>query len=303
MVLKADPFNPDNQFIRGEFYEALVRVSLVKWPQLEAHIGLEKLIVDNLLPHAMDKTASDVRERLLDDEVQKVYATFSQPLYKAFALYAKADKRDTKDGGTQTINLKEYELLLNEYALVDKDLSRRTALSAFALSQEEQPEESLSGTAESLYEMVYAEFLEVVARLAEGKYQDESVNLAQKLNNLLQYMFPSKKEDKERKEKAKADEVKRVKQELENQDKDDKRRATASAKAAREQRIADQKAADEAKLNSRGGSRGNLRSPAAVKRPLSGSAQGQRAETPKKPGTSGSNRSATSPPGTAGSKS
>ena len=69
MQLQDDPFNPDNQFIRGEFYEAvrvpcarcccscccllmlvcvvqLARVAMFKFPGVEPHIALERLITD-----------------------------------------------------------------------------------------------------------------------------------------------------------------------------------------------------------------------------------------------------------------
>ena len=43
MRLKEDPFNPDNQFIRGEFYEAVVRIALKKYPRLPCPEAIDKL--------------------------------------------------------------------------------------------------------------------------------------------------------------------------------------------------------------------------------------------------------------------
>lgn len=204
MILKEDPFNPNNQFIRGEFYEALVRVALVKFPSLEAHAALEKLVNENVFPHALEPSTSDIRERLLDEGVQKVYQLYSKRLYKLFWRYAKADRTDLKPSGMHTINVKEFEMMLNDYKLTVPEnmtgarsmaavgaISRRVALTAFAMSQQEE----LTEASDHLYEMVYAEFLEVLARLAEAREEtlvgDTSErSLADALLALLIYMFP-----------------------------------------------------------------------------------------------------------------
>ena len=70
------------------------------------------LELQNILPRALERTTSDIRERLLEEDVQKVYGQYSKKLFKAFQHYARQDKRDHKEAGLQTINTKEYEIML-----------------------------------------------------------------------------------------------------------------------------------------------------------------------------------------------
>jgi hypothetical protein len=166
MVLKEDPFNPNNQFIRGEFYESLVRLAVIKYKQLNAVDALTNLLEKFVLPNALEGTKDDVRDLLLADDVQRVYAVYSPKLYRMFNHYSQEDKADLRANASTTMNLKEYQLMLMHLGLLDHGLSRRIAMSAFALSQED----ATGDDQESLYEMVYPEFLEVLARLADYRY-------------------------------------------------------------------------------------------------------------------------------------
>jgi hypothetical protein len=61
--------------------KGLVRVAMVKFPSLEAHSALEKLVNENVFPHALEPSTSDIREKLLDDGVQKIYQLFRLILF------------------------------------------------------------------------------------------------------------------------------------------------------------------------------------------------------------------------------
>jgi hypothetical protein len=54
---------------------------MVKFPALEAHLALEKLVNEHVFPHALEPSTSDIRERLLDEGVQKVYQLYRYMMY------------------------------------------------------------------------------------------------------------------------------------------------------------------------------------------------------------------------------
>lgn len=161
MRIVPDPFNPNNQFIRGEFMEALVRAALIKLPGMPPAVAAQKLLDQHVVAHALGVSEDGVRERLLAPAVQQVYRRYAHRLHDLFLETAKLDATDADD---TTINLREFEMLLNQHQLMDQDLSRRAAFSAFAMSQD------ASASSSDDYEMVYGEFLEVLGRLAALKY-------------------------------------------------------------------------------------------------------------------------------------
>lgn len=197
MMLKADPFNPDNQFTRSEFFEAIARAAIRKYTnlRLSPEEAVEKLMQQHVLRYALKPSHSDLRQKLLDNTVQRVYALYSSRLFYLFNRYTNLDRSDMKRTAKQTMNITEYRQFLRDYSLLDSDTSHRQAMSAFAMSQvEELDQADQSG----LYEMVYAEFLEVIGRLANYRYAgvksgygDEEMDLAEKVQTILMRVFPS----------------------------------------------------------------------------------------------------------------
>lgn len=68
--------------------------------------------------------------------------------------------------------------------LDNANVSRRVALAAFALAQEEDISHSET---DSMSEMVYGEFLEVIGRLAAAKFPETDSTLAQTVDKIFQH--------------------------------------------------------------------------------------------------------------------
>jgi len=83
------------------------------------------------------------------------------------------------------MSIKQFQAFVTDTGLLDGSLPMELALSAFVLSQRRLQDSAI----DLGHEAVFAEFCEVVARLAEHKYQD--LPLSHKLILLLHYLFPS----------------------------------------------------------------------------------------------------------------
>lgn len=188
MKIVPDPFNPRNQFIRGEFMESLIRLAIKKFGTLPIDTAVRKIIEKHVIPFGLAVAKDDIRRELLRNDVQSVYKKYAKRLHK---LYNTAARLDKTDQDFETINLKEFELLLQHHDLFDADVSRRAAFSAFAMSQDASTTESDN------YEMVYGEFLEVLGRIAKIKYDDDQP-LSDKLENLMQVFFAKSKKSKKK---------------------------------------------------------------------------------------------------------
>jgi hypothetical protein len=178
MRMKGAGVPEDAQLNRGEFMEVLVRIARIKHSQVPADQALERMLAVLEMPRVLQASEESLRSELLDEAVQRVYKKYQRQLYRLFRASAAADSND-RDANTMSIT--EFEILLQKFSLYDKDLSRRTALAAFAMSQEDSLDDADS------YRMVYAEFLEVLGRIARLKFPAGS--MARRLQNLMHVFF------------------------------------------------------------------------------------------------------------------
>jgi hypothetical protein len=161
MSMADDPDNPDNQFTRSEFMEALVRMSIFKYKDRQydnAADKLERLLVRHILPRALDRSitaAPTLRGDILHPDVQAVYRRYCPRLYQMFLAYS--TKPGVSTGLLPAFSSKKYESFLKDFGLIGATLSRRAALVAFALARDEHDEQSM---------LKYPSYLELIARLA-----------------------------------------------------------------------------------------------------------------------------------------
>lgn len=113
--------------------------------------------VQNVLAMSLEATKGDnIREQLLEEDVQAVYARYSKKAHKVFAHYAHSERKEgkegaaaaaaAKDGASMSLNIRSYEHLLHDLNVLDNNhVSRRVALAAFALAQEEDISHSETG--------------------------------------------------------------------------------------------------------------------------------------------------------------
>lgn len=105
-----------------------------------------------------------------------------------------------------TINLNEFQLLLQDYELMDTSLSRVKALSSFVMSQED----SEAHDPERSYDMCYTEYLECLGRLADARYSNatneigEGLELSEKLQKLMEFIFDTDILEKRKRQAAAA---------------------------------------------------------------------------------------------------
>jgi hypothetical protein len=169
---KTDPFNPHNQFVRGEFYEALFRLAALKFDTMSVDMAFIKMMNENVLPFALG-WQDPIRELLMSDSIQRIMQTFSQRLRKLFINYVPPDRKGktkTKETGITPV---EYELMLHRLGIIDAKHSKRAIAQAFSMSQIEETDEDLSG----LNVMIFPEFLECIARLADMREEPPVASL------------------------------------------------------------------------------------------------------------------------------
>jgi len=159
-----DEDNPDNLFVRSEFFEALTRVSLRKFPNLSPGVALTEFLTKYLLAnekHCLEKEAL-FQNIMKKPETKAAFIPFLPKLYKRVFVKISGLDHLEAGSGSSTINWTEFISFLKHKNLVGSGtnvgaapLSLREAFKAFGHSVE------LNSRC-----MTWEGFLEVIVRLA-----------------------------------------------------------------------------------------------------------------------------------------
>jgi len=199
MQISSDPDNPSNQFIRSEFLEALVRISLVKWRKIGVGEGFKRLIEEHILPKQKSLLEGFIRLRREMDtlEVKRAFNPFLRSLFtKCFLPIAMLDEgmkpeEDRKDDvATASMSIDEYTSWLKDIELFGKgsELKRREAYKAYCMPIEPQFNGELMSEDS---EMQWPEFLEMLYRIAPCIYPKEKT-VIEALTKLLKFLVGKK---------------------------------------------------------------------------------------------------------------
>lgn len=159
-----DPLNPDNQFTRAEFMEALCRMALIKYDSQPIDYGLSSMMENHIRKYIRVPDNKNIRSKILSEDVLKVYHLFDQRLWMCFHKFARVEK------GSRVLMVKGWERLLQEKGIINSNFSIRQGNHCFALSQQENVQEDDS----DLMEMTFAEFCEALARVADTLFHKDS---------------------------------------------------------------------------------------------------------------------------------
>jgi len=159
-----DPLNPDNQFTRAEFMEALCRIALIKYDSQPIDYGLHSIMDNHIRKYTSVPDTKNIRSKILSEDVLKVYHLYDQRLWNCFHKYARVEH------GSRVLTVKAWDKLLHEKNVIGSNFSIRVGNHCFALSQQEDADSDDS----DLMEMTFAEFCEALARVADMMYREET---------------------------------------------------------------------------------------------------------------------------------
>lgn len=159
-----DPLNPDNQFTRAEFMEALCRIALIKYDSQPIDYALTSMMDNHIRKHINVPNTKNIRAKLLTEEVLKVFHLYDQRIWTCFHKFAKVEK------GSRVLMVKEWNRILTEHGIINSSFSIRNANHCFSLSQQEDSD----GDDSDLMEMTFPEFCEALARAADLLFNPHS---------------------------------------------------------------------------------------------------------------------------------
>jgi len=162
--------NPENLFVRSEFLEAVVRLALRKYPDMEPDMAFESILENYFLKNGqrcLDEIAK-YRNIMNEKEVRDAFKPYLKQLYKrVFTQVAGLDFLEDEEEG-ETISFQEYGSYLRYKGLLAtskstaRGLTRREACLAFALPIEPDQFEP---------QLKWDGFLEMVMRVAACLYK------------------------------------------------------------------------------------------------------------------------------------
>jgi hypothetical protein len=213
----ADVWNQCNLLSRREFYESLVRIAVLKWPNEGVQEGLAQLINNFVVKnYCAGRNKYNFSLDLIGSDVNSVFSEFSNELYNIFDHFAAKNDRSS----VKSMSIREFDRFLSENMLLDGRLERNSALSAFTSLAEEnsqpnssqkvsnqhharnnslfsfnaaEPNAEENNPLNNAYSIIYAEFLELLARIATMR-EAEGAELSSQLYSLLKHLFPSSAE-------------------------------------------------------------------------------------------------------------
>jgi hypothetical protein len=176
-----NPEDDEDNFMQiKEFVGALVRVAWTALPHCkgdnpyDTHWGMGARLgrlLDQVVMPAMEEilNKSDPLARVLErGRVRAVLEHYDKDLHAIFSAWAAADQQTTEARqSADSVNLPEFLFLLNQGKLIDANLTlaQATSIFAFVNMQSEQEE----GGDEDMGELVYDEFVQVIARCCDAK--------------------------------------------------------------------------------------------------------------------------------------
>ncbi|OMJ72579.1 hypothetical protein SteCoe_28936 [Stentor coeruleus] len=186
---KGEKFNAGNGLCRYEFAEFLLRLSIFLYCKNKKSENIKeafiKLLNDHALP-AMKKydKSSWHTDKYLKEDVDLFFRLHKQILMGVFEKYAAMGK-----GPLDKMNLHEFRLMCNEAGLCNEEFILREIDMCFRQAMMTEVDEIKHS--EHL-EMVYVEFIEAFARMADQLYPDkfgEVLTLKRKMENLMPSMI------------------------------------------------------------------------------------------------------------------
>ncbi|CEO99800.1 Uncharacterized protein PBTT_10492 [Plasmodiophora brassicae] len=157
---------------RHDLYAGLVRLAMAKYGQMRPPAALATLMAFHVQPYALRALDDDdIRARIATRDVQALYERYAGALRDAFGRYAinGAGQRAITFGAVQTM-LKDTGLVVDDGALA-------------ATFEDAAGEPTTTTTRDPTTSLVYAEYLEALARVADQRYR-EKVPLDVKLERL-----------------------------------------------------------------------------------------------------------------------
>ena len=182
-----DGSNPARALTRAEFFEAIIRIACYKFGKGGAVAAVRKLLGEYILPKVRSLNAGPVRKALKSEEVQQLISDNLTALHHVYQMYAASESEKGKWG---TMNLQEFTMVMRDCGLLgdgpddDDTLTLQEAKLAFSAAQtdEDEAEQSQAGAgANVLEELVFAEFLEGVVRVAMHKWEDPNMPMVNKI--------------------------------------------------------------------------------------------------------------------------
>ncbi|OMJ93570.1 hypothetical protein SteCoe_3405 [Stentor coeruleus] len=192
---KGEKYNAGNGLCRYEFAEFLVRLSITLYYKTKKcetiKESFEKMMNEHALPgmRKYDKSSWHT-EKYLKEDVDHFLKLHKQILMGVFDKYSAMGK-----GMIDRMDLHEFRLMCNEAGLCNEDFVMREIDMCFRQAMMTEIDEIKHS--EHL-EMVYVEFVEALARIADQLYPDKNgqqLSLKKKLENLMTSMInicPSK---------------------------------------------------------------------------------------------------------------
>mmetsp|Transcript_32423 Transcript_32423/g.45260 ORF Transcript_32423/g.45260 Transcript_32423/m.45260 type:complete len:810 (-) Transcript_32423:188-2617(-) len=160
--------NPNTLFVRSEFLEALVRISLRKYPEMDAEVAFDTLLETYILKNEQRcvEEISKFRDLMTEPDVKAAFRPYLEKLYKrTFLKVAGLDHLEASEG-SDTISWTEFSsflrhrgFLATSKSISNRGLTRREASMSFGLPIEPK-------LSNALPEMEWAAFLEMLLRVS-----------------------------------------------------------------------------------------------------------------------------------------
>lgn len=200
-----DPLAVENQFIRPEFMQALVRIAQLKYRALGPDTSIDRLFKEHILPVALHPDMKDLRSKIMDSHVYKVLQLYRNRLYKLYLLYSSKNK--SADQIVPSITVANFQKMCTEMHLLEHGQTVKKC--CFSLSEIEGKETVAIPPPDDDYEMSYTEFVEGLIRLsnyeepkdpkkadkkeeaAEAEVVAPPIKLCYKIEALCVKMFPT----------------------------------------------------------------------------------------------------------------
>jgi hypothetical protein len=213
---KTDHPAGDVELLRHEFLECIVRLALVKWGEEKTASEKVRIVLEEYIkPRWQQLQDDEVRQNLAKPTVQALLQRQLPSLLVVYKHYASQDMGTgsgrSRSTARPTMNIGEFCELMTDSALLDA--TQRDSRSSKAVEAEEQEEEGgeiwlcaqearmafaksqsdQDSTKEDLSEMIFAEFVEALARVAVDKWEVPSMTFESKLTMAIESVVGLKK--------------------------------------------------------------------------------------------------------------
>jgi len=238
-----NPLDPSNRLVRAQFYEALVRFAVAKFPGNSLDRALEQLFTEFVLPPAGQIVPDSLFERMLQPEAQLVFFQYGSRLFDVFHRHAQATEIAESRFPMLSLGSSELERLITVLDL-EELFPRSEALTAFAAARVDEKENRLDITTR----IGYSDFLAACARLAQAHAKSEAGSFAEHLRTFFCWIFPTKEQASERRLLADAKAVRLAELEAVRKKEEARKRAIEEKRKKKKEAELRKKAEEEAEL-------------------------------------------------------